>query len=439
MGFWTWLRNGAPSFDGVVANATTESPDSVGQDYNPGDPEGVVLEGQETFSRSLPFPAPSPWSGWPSQWDTPMWGAAGGVNGLSRLVDTAWACIDLNASVLAAMPPYRLQSGQIVNPLSWMGNPDPLIYSSWYEFAKQLFWDYLMGEVFVLPMSHFADNSPRTFRVVPPWLMNVELRGGRREYMLGSEDVTDEVLHIRYQSSTTDAHGHGPLEAAGARVVASGLLQRYVHQLVETGGVPHYWLHHEKRLEKHQADELLEQWVESRMRHSGHPGVLSGPVTLESMPSPSAKDMALLELSQWTESRIAIALGVPPPIMGLPSGGDSLTYKNQEDIYEFHDRSSLRPKATAVMQAFSWWALPRGQSVELNRDEYSRPGMKERAEAYQILHAMGVISTEQIQAAERLHSSSAASSLAGGTADETGPETGPSTDMSLTGGDSDRN
>ncbi|MGV7388953.1 hypothetical protein PJJ88_30240, partial [Mycobacterium kansasii] len=81
------------------------------------------------------------------------------------------------------------------------------IYSSWFEFAKQLFWDYLMGEVFVLPVSHYADGSVRTFRVVPPWLINVELRGGRREYMLGSEDVTGEILHIRYQSSTVDAHG----------------------------------------------------------------------------------------------------------------------------------------------------------------------------------------------------------------------------------------
>lgn len=433
MGFWAWLRNGAPSFEGVVPNDTTENPESVGLDFNPGDPDGVVLEGEETYSRSLAFPAPSPWSGWPSQWDTPLWGTMGGFNGahgLSRLVDTAWSCIDLNASILAAMPAYRLQSGRIVEPMSWMTNPDPDIYSSWFEFAKQLFWDYLMGEVFVLPVSHYADGSVRTFRVVPPWLINVELRGGRREYMLGSEDVTGEILHIRYQSSTVDAHGHGPLEAAGARVVASGLLQRYVHQLVETGGVPHYWLHHEKRLEKDQADDLLYQWVQSRERHPGHPGVLSGAVTLESMPSPSAKDMALLELSQWTESRIAVALGVPPPLVGLPSGGDSLTYKNQEDIYEFHDRSSLRPKATAVMQALSAWALPRGQSAELNRDEYSRPGLKERAEAYQILHAMGVISTEQIQAAERLHSSGTASSLAGGTADETAPP-----DMSLTGGD----
>ena len=41
---------------------------------------------------------------------------------------------------------------------------------------------------------------------------------------------------------------------------------------------------------------------------------------------------------------------------------------------------SLRPKAGHVMTALSGWALPRGQSVELNRDEYCRPALKERAE-----------------------------------------------------------
>jgi hypothetical protein len=41
-----------------------------------------------------------------------------------------------------------------------------------------------------------------------------------------------------------------------------------------------------------------------------------------------------------------------------------------------------------IMTALSNWALPRGQAVELNRDEYSRPPLKERAEAYAILHAI---------------------------------------------------
>jgi hypothetical protein len=83
--------------------------------------------------------------------------------------------------------------------------------------------------------------------------------------------------------------------------------------------------------------------------------------------------MALLELAQFTESRIAVKLGVPPYLVGLPSGGDPMTYSNVTQLFDFHHRAGLNTKVSAVMSALSGWALPRGQRVELNRDEYTRP------------------------------------------------------------------
>lgn len=391
MSFWSWLTGNT---EGITPNAN-------GDHYQPGDADGVEFDGEETYSRSLPFPITSPWDGWPAEWNTPAWQAP--QNGFSKLIDTAWACLDLNSSVLSAMPVYRMQSGQIVDPMTWMSNPDPMIYASWQEFAKQLFWDYQMGEAFVLPMATASNGFPLNFRVVPPWLVNVELVGGTRRYAVGSMDVTNEILHIRYQSNTADAHGHGPLEVGGARIVAAGLLQRYANRLAETGGTPHYWLGVDRRLNKAEADDLLDQWVESRTRHAGHPALLSGGASLNQLQAMNAKDMALLELAQFNESRIAILLGVPPFLVGLPSGGDSMTYSNVSSLFDFHDRSSLRPKAMSVMTAMSGWALPRGQTLELNRDEYSRPGLLERAQSYALLITAGVMRPEEARTMERLH------------------------------------
>lgn len=392
---------------GITANANVPAPapGTVSEpDWTPGDPDGVQLEGEETFSRSLPFPSASPWSGWPADWATPSWNSR-----FSRLVDTAWAALDLNASVLATMPVYRLRSGRIMEPTSWMSNPDPMIYTSWNEFAKQLFWDYQLGEAFVLPMARRSDGSPLSFRVVPPWLVSVELAGGRRRYRIGSLDATDDILHIRYQSTTDDAHGHGPLEFSGARMVAAEVLSRYATNLASTGGTTKEWLVVEKLLNRQQASDLLDQWVSQRAEHLGLPGVLSGGAQLQQSKQMSAKDLALLELAQFTEARIAIMLGVPPFLVGLPSGGDSMTYSNVSSLFDFHDRSSLRPKAAAVMSALSGWALPRGQSVELNRDEYSRPAFGERAEAYVKLAGIvdpvtgqPAIKAEEIRTMERL-------------------------------------
>lgn len=419
MGFWADLLglNAGPNHEGVTPNETTADPESVGgQGWNPGDPDGLEFESTPVESRSLPVPQASPWSGWPADWSTPSWG--GGQFG--RLVDTAWDCIDLNASVLSTMPAYRVQNGVPAAALPWMSNPDPTVYQSWQEFAKQLFWDFQMGEVFVLAVTRYADTGyPRTFRVIPPWLMHVEVRDGFRTYRLGGStgrDVTGDVLHIRYQSSTdpNSPRGVGPLDGAGARMVTAAVLQRYVKTLSETGGVPLFWVSSDQSLTQSEANEMQREFVEARKRNLGEPAVFGKGAKIGQASSMSAKDMALLEISQWTESRIAVKLGVPPFLMGLPSGGDSMTYSNVSQLFDFHDRASLRTKAGAVMPALSNWLLPHGQAIELNRDEYSRPDLYQRAQAYALLIDKQVLTAEEVRVMERYDGTHSASSLSGG-------------------------
>jgi HK97 family phage portal protein len=233
----------------------------------------------------------------------------------------------------------------------------------------------------------------------------VEMSGGRRVYNLGGQygpDVTDEILHIRYKSTTDGAHGVGPLEAAGARMVTAGVLAKYVREIVATGGVPDYTLETEQPLTGDEAQDLLNPWIVSRAANLGAPAVLDNGVELKTHQAMSPKDMTMLEVAQFTESRIAVLLGVPPFLVGLPAGGDSLTYSNVTSLFDYHDRSSLRPFASHVMAALSGWALPRDQTVELNRDEYSRPSFTERADAWVKLIGAGVMSADEVRTAERL-------------------------------------
>lgn len=426
MGFWSSLF-GTPNYEGVTANGNPPSnPATVGAgDFTPGDPDGVVLDGEETFSRALPMPMASPWDGYPANWSTPSW-----RGGLRKLADTARDCIDLNASILSAMPVYRVTSGRVVAPLSWMSNPDPDIYTSWAEFAKQLFADLQMGEVFVLPREWYANGRPSRFRVVPPWLVNVDMGPGHRLYKIGSVDVTADILHIRYNSSTDQPRGSGPLEGAGARMVTAEVLANYAAELAKTGGMTKEWITSDQPLNKTQSDELLEEWLESKQRSLGLGGIFGRGADLKQATQMSAKDMALLELSQFTEARIAVKLGVPPFLVGLPSGGDSMTYSNVSSLFDFHFRASLNPKVRHVMSALSGWALPRGQRVELNRDEYTRPPFNERAEGYKLLAETGglihqsVITADEIRTMERLQ---------GEAPDEASTDT-PAVDA-LTGGD----
>lgn len=406
--------------DGTVPNPNDPAdvpPATVGPPAaTPGDPHGLVLE---EGPPAPPWPrstiTPSPWSGWPAEWATPNW-----YGRIEMLTDTAWACVDLNSSILASMPPYLVGASPSL-PADWINNPDPDAYESWVDFAKQLMWDYHLGEAFVLATSYYSTNYPARFHVVPPWSVDVDFGGdGLRRYRIGNVDVTADMLHIRYQSTVDDARGHGPLEAGSARLVAANALARYAAGVATSGGIPNAVLKHPANLNDTQAADLQYSWVQSRMSTMGLPAVLSGGIEFEVL-SMSPRDMALLELSQWNESRIAVLLGVPPFLVGLPSGGDSMTYSNVVSLFDYHWRAGLRPKASTVMSALSGWLLPRGTTVELNRDEYVRPGPLERAQTEQILFGIvdpasgeRVLSVDEIRQLERFSNSAPSQTLTSG-------------------------
>lgn len=353
-------------------------PGTVGP-HTTGDAHGVQMIPYEPGPPAFPPPRAQPWAGWPSEWQTPNW-----FGRVETLTDTAWMCLDRNAGVIASMPPYLVGASSSL-PVDWLNNPDPDTYVSWFEFAKQLAWDFQLGEAFIVATARYSNGYPARFHVVAPWMVNIDILGdGSLRYTIGTVDVTPDVLHIRYQWHTGDAHGHGPLEAGAGRLIAANALLRYATGLAAAGGIPHAVLKHPARLNHDQAADLQYRWVESRMSSMGMPAVLSGGIEFETL-SFSPNDMGLVDLARWNESRIAQLLGIPPFLVGLPSGGDSLTYTNGVELRLDHWQSGLKPKVAPIMQALSGWALPRGTTIELNRDEYLDRGPMETAQVDQIL------------------------------------------------------
>jgi phage portal protein BeeE len=197
------------------------------------------------------------------------------------------------------------------------------------------------------------------------------------------------------------------------------LIETYTRRVVGNGGIPLYTLETDQDLNEDDAQDLLKQWLASRQANFGAPAVLDNGASLKTHQGMSPKDMAMLEIAQFTEARICVLLGTPPFIMGLP-GSDSMTYSNVSQVFDQHDRMSLRPAAAHVMGALSGWALPSTQRAELNRDEYSRPSFGERVDAYVKLEGIDAITIDEIRAAERFQAEAdrpnlAISALTGGT------------------------
>lgn len=386
----------------TVPPATVGPPAAV-----PGDPDGFVLEVQPaTGAPRTGWPPPAaPWSGWPEDWPV-FW--SNWLARLDQLSDIAWACLDLNASVLSTMPAYLVSAAPSLDT-AWLLNPDPDLYADWSEFAKSLAWDYQgNGEAFIVCTSRYASGWPARFHVVDPWLIDVELDGdGLRRYTIGGLEVPrHDVLHLRYTSRTSDAHGHGPLEVGAGRCIAANVLARYASNLASAGGIPSSIITHPGELTAERSNDLRNQWIEARMAALGMPAVLSGGVTWQATQL-NPRDMALLDLAQWNEARVAILLRVPPYMVGLPSGGDPMTYTNANGIYDYHWRGGLLPIADQLMRRLSAWALPSTTRVELNRDAYVQAEPVVRAQGYATLAGIvqdgrPAITVEEIRLAERL-------------------------------------
>ena len=404
------VRTMRPSDDTDIPNDNPSGilPASVGKpDARAGDPNGLVIEDGgpgDIWPRSTLHA--SPWDGWPDSWSLPIGQA-------QDLSDIAWAAIDLNSSVFSSMPPYLVGASSNL-PDEWLDNPDPDKYDSWADFAHGLMFDYLTGEAFVVCTARFANGWPARFHLAPPWSVNVDFGGdGLRYYSIGSTPIDrSDILHIRYRSTTDNARGIGPLDAGRTRLLAASLLLRYQINFVQSGAVPSGVLESDEELGAKQTADLQNQWITSRMSKLGLPAILSGGVSWRAT-QVNPLQSALTDLAGYSESKISVLLGVPPFLLSLPSGGDAMTYSNVSSIFDYHWRGGLRPKAQRLMLALSQWLVPHGTSIEVNRDSYVQPGPYERAQTWEILIRIGVLTHEQVQQIERY--APTASMLATGT------------------------
>jgi HK97 family phage portal protein len=327
--------------------------------------------------------SPVPWAGWPVDFGIPV---QAGVGMGANVSDIVFACIDLNARVTANMPVYVTKYGvRQPNPL-WVLNPQPELYHSWNQFWETCWWSYqAAGEAFIHCDTRYADGRPQSFHAIDPWLVDPQLSAdGLRTFWINGVDATDDILHIPYRLVDTVARGIGPLEYAGEHLRAARALTRYGANLANNGGVPYAVLQHKYKLSAEQSASMRQQWIVASLNRMGAPAVLDSDTQFKEL-QVNPKDMALRELQDHSESRIAVLLGVPPFLVGLPAGGDSLTYSSSVSLFDYHWRSMLDPKSSLIVAALSGWALPLHTDLRINPTEYTRESAAVRGQFYQFM------------------------------------------------------
>ncbi len=97
----------------------------------------------------------------------------------------------------------------------------------------------------------------------------------------------------------------------------------------------------------------LEQGFQGAAR-AGRPLLLEGGLDWKSM-SLTPKDMDFIEAKHVAAREIALALGVPPMLLGIP--GDN-TYSNYQEATRTFWRSTVLPLVNRTAKALSLWLAP---------------------------------------------------------------------------------
>lgn len=336
------------------------------------------------------------WAGWPIGWAVPS-----NLNSADygNLVGVVGTCADLIARTIGDFPLVVARGNNPVEPQPpWVDNVEPLVYTSSTEWVKTTALSILMrGEAFIVATARNAENYPVRWITLNPDSVEIRSSDAGIEYTVNNHALDRaDVLHVTYQRWPGGLHGIGPLQWAARHLISARALEQYAADLASRGGVPWAVLKHPNRLSSTQAQELREEWVTGAATRYGAPAILSGGIELE-MLTMSPKDMALVELLEFDEQRIAAAFGVPPILVGLPAAS-GMNYSSTTMLLSYFHLTTAKPFAGNLARALSNWALPRGTACYFDADEFVEGAFLDHVSDWNSLVQSGIMTIDEVRA-----------------------------------------
>jgi HK97 family phage portal protein len=174
------------------------------------------------------------------------------------------------------------------------------------------------------------------------------------------------ILHMALFHPDNDHYGMSPLEAAAIGVDIHNAAGGWNKALLDNAARPSGALVYtagEGALTGEQYERLKAE-LESGFQgaaNAGRPLLLEGGLDWKAM-SLTPKDMDFIEAKYVAAREIALALGVPPMLLGIP--GDN-TYSNYQEANRSFWRQTVLPLVSRTAKALSCWL---GEGVELRPD-----------------------------------------------------------------------
>ncbi|MBX9455538.1 MAG: phage portal protein [Rhizobium sp.] len=255
------------------------------------------------------------------------------------------------------------------------------------EFFEALYGQLLLsGNAFLLPVIAGARLielhllRPDRMRLIEGpdgWPQSYEYRAGsrmRRYPAIGP----GSVLHLKLFHPLDDHLGFPPLAAAGAALDLSNSASRWNRALIDNSARPSGALVYQPKeggnLTPDQYERLKAELADgySGPARAGRPMLLEGGLDWKAM-GLSPREMDFVEAKNGAARDIALALGVPPMLLGLP--GDN-TYANYAEANRAFWRLAVLPLIGRTAAGLSGWLSGiYDEAINLGHDLDQVPGL----------------------------------------------------------------
>ena len=305
----------------------------------------------------------------------------------------AFRSIQAIADAVASVPWTVWRGDQELNAhplLELIENPNPRDSRSQYLHAKVGFL-LLSGNSYEEHVQQggrvreMYQLRPDRMKIVPgsngfPQAYIYEVNQRKVRFDIDPATLRGPVRHLKMFHPTDDWYGLSPIEAGAYAVDTHNEAGAWMQSLLQNSARPSGALvvKDDKTLGDDEFNRLKAQLDDqySGSRNAGRPMLLEGGLDWKPM-GLSPSDMALIETKQSSARDVALALGVPPQLLGIP--GDN-TYSNYQEARLAFWEDTVMPLVTMI--ADDWNAsLAEPAGVMLKPDFDQVPAIVEKKRA----------------------------------------------------------
>ena len=309
----------------------------------------------------------------------------------------AYRCVRLIAEAAASVPLVVFEAGRrspnhplmrlLERPNTEQGLPDLLeAFFGGLQTAGNGYLEAVQDDQ-GQPFELYALRSDR-MKVVPgargwPEAYDYSV-GGRNVRLTRTGDGWMPVLHLKLLNPLNDYYGFSPLEAAAFAVDVHNASGAWNKALLDNAARPSGALVYGggdggERLTDEQFERLKAELTEthSGAAGAGRPLLLEGGLDWKPM-SLSPADMDFIDGKHAAAREIALAFGVPPPLLGIP--GDS-TYANFKEANSAFWRHAVVPLTERLARALTGWLGAQFPDVRIGCDLDAVPALAPEREA----------------------------------------------------------